>query len=156
MAVAAVPVGFLSGLFGIGGGLITVPVLFYIFDTIGLDRVFIMHLAVGTSFSIIIPTSIISTMTHMKFKAVDFDIVKTFGVFVIIGVILGTIFATNLKTVNLILFFSILTIFFAFYFFISKEEPNPVQKKMSLIMKIILGFLSGFLSAPIGIGGGHN
>ena len=154
MAVAAVPVGFLSGLFGIGGGLITVPVLFYIFDTIGLDRVFIMHLAVGTSFSIIIPTSIISTMTHMKFKAVDFNIVKTFGVFVIIGVILGTIFATNLKTVNLILFFSILTIFFAFYFFISKEEPNPVQKKMSLIMKIILGFLSGFLSAPIGIGGG--
>ena len=154
MVVAAVPVGFLSGFFGIGGGLITVPVLFYIFDTIGLDRTFIMHLAVGTSFSIIIPTSIISAMTHMIFKAIDFNIVKTFGIFVIFGVILGTILATNLKTANLILFFSILTMFFGFYFFISKEKINPVQKKMNLIIKVVLGFLSGFLSAPIGIGGG--
>ena len=129
MAVAAVPVGFLSGLFGIGGGLITVPVLFYIFDTIGLDRVFIMHLAVGTSFSIIIPTSIISTMTHMKFKAVDFNIVKTFGVFVIIGVILGTIFATNLKTVNLILFFSILTMLFCFLFHYFKRRAKSCSKE---------------------------
>ena len=67
MGLSAVPVGFMAGLFGIGGGLITVPVLFYIFNSIGLDETFIMHLAVGTSFSIIIPTSIISTMTHMKY-----------------------------------------------------------------------------------------
>ena len=83
MAVSAIPVGFMAGLFGIGGGLITVPVLFYIFNSIDLDQAFIMHLAVGTSFSIIIPTSIISTMTHMKYKAVDLKIVKTFGLFVI-------------------------------------------------------------------------
>ena len=82
MAVSAVPVGFMAGLFGIGGGLITVPVLFYIFNSVGLDKSFIMHLAVGTSFSIIIPTSIISTITHMKYKAVDFKIVKTIGLFV--------------------------------------------------------------------------
>ena len=89
MGLSAVPVGFMAGLFGIGGGLITVPVLFYIFNSIGLDETFIMHLAVGTSFSIIIPTSIISTMTHMKYKAVDFKIVKTFGIFVILGVFLA-------------------------------------------------------------------
>jgi len=75
MAIAAIPVGFVAGLFGVGGALITVPVLFYIFDSAGLDRLLIMHLAVGTSFAIIIPTSFISTITHMKFKAVDFDIV---------------------------------------------------------------------------------
>ena len=104
MAVSAVPVGFMAGLFGIGGGLITVPILFYIFNSIGLDQTFIMHLAVGTSFSIIIPTSIISTMTHMKYKAVDLKIVKTFGLFVILGVVVGTIFAANLKTASLIFF----------------------------------------------------
>ena len=76
MAFSAIPVGFMAGLFGIGGGLITVPVLFYIFNFIGLDQTFIMHLAVGTSFSIIIPTSIVSTMTHMKYKAVDLKIIK--------------------------------------------------------------------------------
>jgi uncharacterized membrane protein YfcA len=74
----------IAGLFGVGGGLITVPVLFYIFDSAGLDKSFIMHLAVGTSFAIIIPTSFISTVTHMKFKAVDFDIVKSFGIFVML------------------------------------------------------------------------
>ena len=155
MAIAAIPVGFVAGLFGVGGGLITVPVLFYIFDSAGLDRLFIMHLAVGTSFAIIIPTSFISTMTHMKFKAVDFDIVKSFGVFVVFGIIIGTIFAANLKTAYLILFFSIITMLFAFYFLISKEKKmNPVQNKMNMIHKIILGSLSGFFAAPMGIGGG--
>ena len=154
MAVAAVPVGFLAGLFGIGGGFITVPVLFYVFNTIGLDRTFIMHLAVGTSFAIIIPTSIISTMTHMKFQAVDFKIVKSFGVFVILGVILGTVFAASLKTANLILFFSVTTMFFSFYFLISKEELNSVQREISFAYKVSSGLLSGFLSAPMGIGGG--
>ena len=154
MAIAAIPVGFVAGLFGVGGGLITVPVLFYIFDSAGLDRLFIMHLAVGTSFAIIIPTSFISTMTHMKFKAVDFDIVKSFGVFVMFGIIIGTIFAANLKTAYLILFFSIITMFFAFYFLISKEKMKPMQNKMNMMHKIILGSLSGFFAAPMGIGGG--
>jgi len=154
MIVSAVPVGFMAGLFGVGGGLIIVPVLFYIFNYIGLDQNFIMHLAVGTSFSIIIPTSIISTMSHMKFKAVDFTIVKTFGLFVILGVILGTIFAANLKTTALILFFSVITMFFAVFFLISKEKINPKEKEINLFFRIILGFSSGFLSAPMGIGGG--
>ena len=154
MAISAVPVGFMAGLFGIGGGLITVPVLFYIFNSVGLDQTYVMHLAVGTSFSIIIPTSIISTMTHMKYKAVDLKIVKTFGIFVILGVIFGTIFAANLKTSSLILFFSIMTMFFALIFLTSKEKINPKQKEINLFFRTILGFFSGFLSAPMGIGGG--
>ena len=154
MTASAVIVGFIAGLFGIGGGLITVPVLFYIFGSVGLDQTFIMHLAVGTSFAIIIPTSIISTITHMKFKGVDFNIVKTFGTFVIIGVILGTAFAASLKTANLILFFSVVTMFIAIYFLIAKEKINPKVRKINLIYRIIYGFLSGFLSAPMGIGGG--
>ncbi len=154
MAISAVPVGFMAGLFGIGGGLITVPVLFYIFNFVGLDQTFIMHLAVGTSFSIIIPTSIISTMTHMKYKAVDLKIVKTFGLFVVLGVIFGTLFAANLKTSNLILFFSVMTMFFSIIFLASKEKINPKQKEINLFFRIVLGFFSGFLSAPMGIGGG--
>ena len=154
MSVSAIPVGFMAGLFGIGGWLITVPVLFYIFNYIGLDQTFIMHLAVGTSFAIIIPTSISSVITHMKYKAVDFDVVKTFGIFVIAGVIVGTIFAASLKTAGLILFFSIMTMVFSLFFLISKEKPNPVKRKINLFIKILSGFTSGFLSAPMGIGGG--
>jgi len=154
MAASAVVVGFMAGFFGIGGGLIMVPILFYLFSFAGIDQVFTMHLAIGTSFSIIIPTSIISTITHMKFKAVDFNIVKTFGVFVAIGVVLGTIFAVSLKTSSLVLFFSIITMFFAIYFLTVKEKINPIQREINLIYRVIFGFLSGFLSAPMGIAGG--
>ena len=154
MVLSAVAVGFMAGLFGIGGGLITVPVLFYIFSKLGLDRSYIMHLAVGTSFSIIIPTSFMSTLTHMKFKSVDFNIVKTFGLFVILGVIIGTIFATGLKTKNLILFFSVVTMFFAGYFLFSREKKAKTKIKMNFPVKALCGFTSGFLSAPMGIGGG--
>ena len=154
MAASAVVVGFMAGLFGIGGGLIMVPVLFYVFSFVGIERTFVMHLAVGTSFSIIIPNSIISTITHMKFKAVDFSIVKTFGAFVVIGVVFGTIFAVRLKTSSLILFFAIMTMLFAIYFLIAREKIDPVPRKINLIYRVICGFLSGFLSAPMGIGGG--
>jgi len=154
MTFSAVIVGFMAGLFGIGGGLIMVPILFYIYSYVGVEQAFVMHLALGTSFSIIIPTSIISAMTHMRFKAVDFSIVKTFGVFVVIGVVFGTIFAVSLKTSNLILLFSVMTMIFAIYFLIEKEKINPIPRQINLIYKVICGFLSGFLSAPMGIGGG--
>ena len=154
MAASAVVTGFMAGFFGIGGGLIMVPVLFYIFSFAGIEQAFIMHLALGTSFSIIIPTSIISTMTHMKFKAVDFSIVKTFGAFVAVGVVFGTIFAVSLKTSSLVLFFSIMTMLFSLYFLTAKEKINPRPRKINLIYRVICGFLSGFLSAPMGIAGG--
>ena len=154
MVLSAVVVGFLAGFFGIGGGIIMVPILFYIFSFVGMDKSFVMHMAIGTSFLIIIPNSIISTITHMKFKAVDLSLVKTFGIFVMIGVLIGALFAVNSKTSSLVLFFSIMTMIFAIYFLIEKEKINLKPKKINLIYRVMLGFSSGFLSAPMGIGGG--
>ena len=153
MALTAIPVGFVAGLFGIGGGLITVPFLYYIFGSLGIDQQYVMHLAVGTSFAIIVPTSTVSVLTHHKFKAVDFDIVKSYGIFVIIGVIAGTIFAASLKTKSLVLFFSIIILFLAIYLLLLKEKEKNVISKVKLHIKIILGFIVGFISAPMGIGG---
>ncbi len=153
MAATAVPVGFVAGLFGIGGGLITVPFLYYIFGSLEIDQAYLMHLAVGTSFAIIIPTSIVSVLTHHKFKAVDFDIVKSYGVFVIVGVIIGTIFAASLKTKSLVLFFSIIIFLLSIYLLLSKEKEKNVIMKIKLHLKIFLGLIVGFISAPMGIGG---
>ena len=153
MALTAIPVGFVAGLFGIGGGLITVPFLYYIFGLIEIDQAYVMHLAVGTSFAIIIPTSIVSVLTHHKFKAVDFDIVKSYGIFVVIGVIIGTIFAASLKTKSLVLFFSIIIFFLSIYLLLIKEKEKNVIMKIKLHLKIVLGFIVGFISAPMGIGG---
>ena len=153
MALTAIPVGFVAGLFGIGGGLITVPFLYYIFGLVGYDPQYLMHLAVGTSFAIIIPTSTVSVLTHHKFKAVDFSIVKSYGIYVITGVIFGTIFAASLKTKSLILFFSIIILFLGMYLLLLKEKERNIITDIKLHLKIILGFLVGFISAPMGIGG---
>ena len=67
-----------------------------------------MHLAIGTSFSIIVPTAVMSVFTHYKHQAVDFGIIKTYGIFVVIGVIIGTFFAASMQTKSLVLFFSII------------------------------------------------
>jgi uncharacterized membrane protein YfcA len=153
MIMTAIPAGFAAGLFGIGGGLITVPILFYIFSFLNIDTIYLMHLAVGTSFSIIIPTSIVSVMTHHQHKAVDFEIVKGYGIFVIIGVILGTVFAANLKTKPLILFFSIVVFILAFYLLFLKEKEQNIKINMGFSSKILSGLITGFISAPMGIGG---
>jgi uncharacterized protein len=153
MALTAIPVGFVAGLFGIGGGLITVPFLYYIFNSLGIDQQYVMHLAVGTSFAIIIPTSTVSVLTHNKFEAVDFDIVKSYGIFVVIGVIIGTLFTASLKTKSLVLFFSVMLFFLGIYLLLLKEKEKNVIIKIKLHLKIVLGFIVGFISAPMGIGG---
>jgi len=153
MALTAIPVGFSAGLFGIGGGLISVPVLFYIFGALGLSNDYLMHLAVGTSFAIIVPTSISSVLTHHKFNAVDFNIVKTYGLYAVSGAILGTIFASTLKTEQLILFFVIVTFFLGIYLIFLKEKKIELNLNFKTHYKIFFGFISGFISAPMGIGG---
>jgi len=153
MVMTAVPVGFFAGLFGIGGGLITVPFLFFIFDALNVDKIYIMHLAVGTSFSIIIPTSLVSVMTHNKHNAVDKNIVKSYGIFVIAGVIAGTIIAANLETKSLVLFFSIIVYLLGTYLLFIKEKSEAIKTNFSFFPRVVLGFLSGFISAPMGIGG---
>jgi uncharacterized membrane protein YfcA len=153
MILIAIPVGFFAGLFGIGGGLISVPFLYYLFNKFGMDPAYVMHLAVGTSFSIIIPTSIVSVLTHHKYKAVDFNIVKSYGMFVVIGVVFGTIFAASLKTKPLVLFFSIVVFILAFYLLYLKEKETNIKLEIKLASKIFFGFVAGFVSAPMGIGG---
>jgi uncharacterized membrane protein YfcA len=153
MIATAFPVGFFAGLFGIGGGLITVPFLFFIFEALDVNQIYLMHLAVGTSFAIIIPTSMVSVYTHNKHKSVDQKIIKTYGIFVIIGVLLGTTFAALMKTKSLILFFSIVVYFLGTYLLLNSNIKTIKGNKFNLFHRIIFGLISGFVSAPMGIGG---
>jgi len=152
MIPTAIIAGFFAGFFGIGGGVIMVPVLFYIFNNFGIDHNYVMHLAVGTSFSIIIPTAVVSVYTHYKHNAVDLNIVKGYGAFVVFGVIVGTIVAATLQTKSLIIFFAITLYFLSFNFFFQKED-SKIKLNFNLINKTILGFIVGCVSALTGIGG---
>ena len=155
MILTAFPVGFLAGLFGIGGGLITVPFLFFIFDSLNVNQDYLMHLAVGTTFSIIIPTSIVSALTHKKHGSIDFSVIKNYGIFVIPGVLSGTIFAAILHTKSLLLFFTIIVFVLGAYLINLKNKKDELKVNFNLIPRILLGFVSGFISATMGIGGAN-
>ena len=152
MSVTAVVAGFFAGFFGIGGGIITVPCLFYNFGAVGIDKSFIMHLAVGTSFAIIVPTAIMSVFTHYKHQAVDFNIIKTYGIFVVIGVIIGTFFAASMQTKSLVLFFSIIIYLLALNLIFLKDKTK-IRLKFTLLQRTVFGFIVGFVSSLMGIGG---
>ena len=154
LAVAAAVAGFMAGLLGVGGGIVMVPALYYAFTVLDFDIVTRMHLSVGTSLAIIIPTSIISTMTHKEYDAVDFKMVKSFGIFILAGVIFGTFLAVNLKTPALVLFFSIFALMVGLFFIFLREKLVDNPKKISAVVKNISGIIIGFISVPLGIGGG--
>ncbi len=154
LAVAAAGAGFMAGLLGVGGGIVMVPALYYAFTVLDFDIVTRMHLSVGTSLAIIIPTSIISTMTHKEYDAVDFKMVRSFGVFILVGVIGGTFLAVNLKTPALVLFFSIFALMVGLFFIFLREKLVDNPKQISALVKNISGVIIGFISVPLGIGGG--
>ena len=154
LAVAAAGAGFMAGLLGVGGGIVMVPALYYAFTVLDFDIVTRMHLSVGTSLAIIIPTSIISTMTHKEYDAVDFKMVRSFGVFILAGVIGGTFLAVNLKTPALVLFFSIFALMVGLFFIFLREKLVDNPKQISALVKNISGVIIGFISVPLGIGGG--
>ena len=154
LAIAAAVAGFMAGLLGVGGGIIMVPALYYAFSVLDFDIVTRMHLSVGTSLAIIVPTSIISTKTHMEYDAVDFKMVKTFGVLIVLGVLFGTFLAVSLKTPALVLFFAVFSCFVGLFFIFLREKLVESPKTISNTIKNISGLFIGFISVPLGIGGG--
>ena len=154
LAIAATVAGFMAGLLGVGGGIIMVPALYYAFSVLDFDILTRMHLSVGTSLAIIIPTSIISTKTHMEYKSVDFKMVKTFGLLIVLGVLAGTFLAVNMKTPALVLFFAFFSFCVGLFFIFFRDKLLENPKEISKMVKNISGLLIGFISVPLGIGGG--
>ena len=154
LSIAASVAGFMAGLLGVGGGIIIVPALYYAFTVLDFDIATRMHISVGTSLAIILPTSIISAKTHMEHKAVDIKLVKSFGIFIILGVIGGTFLAVNLKTSDFILFFSIMAFIVGLFFIFFRDNFLENPKKIKDSIKNISGIGVGFISVLLGIGGG--
>ena len=154
LSIAASVAGFMAGLLGVGGGIIMVPALYYAFTVLDFDIATRMHLFVGTSLAIIIPTSVISSKTHMEYDAVDFKLVKSFGIFIVLGVIGGTFLAVNLKTSTFVLFLSVMAFIVGLFFIFFREKVVENPKKIKDSIKNISGIIVGFISVLLGIGGG--
>src|SRR5262245_27791460 len=89
LLAGGVMTGLLAGLLGIGGGAIIVPVLYYLFGFLDVPEDVRMHLSVGTSLAVIIPTSIRSYLSHNKHGAVDHRTLRIIALPVLAGVLAG-------------------------------------------------------------------
>ncbi len=95
LLVAGFVTGWLAGLLGIGGGGILVPLLYELFGSLGVDEAVRMHLAVGTSLAVIVPTSIRSFAAHRAKGAVDLALLRSMALPVVVGVGLGALLARH-------------------------------------------------------------
>jgi uncharacterized membrane protein YfcA len=93
LALAGALIGFLAGLFGIGGGAISVPVFYEVFQTLGHAPEVAMPMAVGTSLAVIIPTSLQSSRGHFQRGTVDMGLLRLWALPVLAGVVLGSVIA---------------------------------------------------------------
>ena len=145
--------GLLAGMFGIGGGLIIVPVLIGTFMSLGFDSSIIVHLSIGTAISCIIFTGLASANAHRNKKSIDFDHLKPVATGIIFGALAGALFAVQIEGVFLKISIAIfvllvgIQILFDIKLYSKRITPNKSKS-------IFAGSIIGFLSSMLGIGGG--
>ncbi|MGI9353336.1 MAG: sulfite exporter TauE/SafE family protein [Rhizobiaceae bacterium] len=154
LLIAGGVAGVLAGLFGIGGGAVLVPVFYQMLGILGIDEAIRMHLSVGTSLAIIVPTSIRSFMSHKAKGAVDMDILRSFVFAVPVGVILAAIVAAYLSSGMLRAIFAFFSLIIAIKLLFGKDSWKAANDIPRGIGKYVAGWFIGFFSTFMGIGGG--
>lgn len=146
-------VGFLAGLFGIGGGLIIVPSLAYLLPLAGVPNELVMSAALGTSFSTIVVTAFSSAHQHHKLGNVDVEVSKFFIPALMISVFFAGLVVSQLDAKVMSKVFAVIVIFLAGRMIFSlKKEPKI--KPLTTQATLIGGGVIGALSSLAGIAGG--
>lgn len=146
--------GVLAGLLGVGGGIVIVPVLFYLFEFLEIPKSISMHLAVATSLATIIPTSISSARSHHKKGALDIALLKFWAPFIFIGAGLGGFLSRYINSNELTLLFGIIALIVSINMALPKKITLTSGLPKSKILNASIGAIIGFLSSLMGIGGG--
>ena len=154
MLATGVVAGVIAGLLGVGGGIVVVPVLEWVFELLGVPVEVRMHLAVGTSLAVIIPTSIASARAHHRRKSVDLALAKRWTPYIAFGSVAGVLIASNLSGAALTGIFGVVALLVAIKMLLPLDNrilaPNvPSTPAAGLIPTVI-----GAISTMMGIGGG--
>ncbi len=157
-AAAAISVGavagILAGIFGIGGGAVMVPVFYQGLGILGVDEAVRMHLAVGTSLAIIVPTSISSFRAHLKRGAVDIELLKSFAIPVPAGVVLASLTAAALSSEGLRIIFAGIAAIVGIRLLFNRENWRIGDDIPGNPLRAFIGMVLGYFSTLMGIGGG--
>jgi uncharacterized membrane protein YfcA len=154
LAATGAIAGVISGLLGVGGGIVIVPVLFFVFIGLDIEEAVRMHVAIGTSLATIIFTGFVSARAHWKKGSVDTTLLKSWGAAVAFGVIAGTIIGGNVAGEVLTLVFAVVAALVAINMAFKPAEGAKKRLMPKTPLKEILGTIIGFFSVMMGIGGG--
>lgn len=146
--------GLLAGLFGIGGGAVIVPVLYQALGLLGVDDSVRMHVSVGSSLAIIVPTSIQSFRAHLKRGAVDIAYLKAIAPPLLAGVVAASVVASSISSAGLRVVFALLAFAFAVRFLANRGSWTVGADLPGQPARGVVGALIGFFSTLMGIGGG--
>ncbi len=146
--------GFMAGIFGIGGGVIIVPILYLVFSQIGYGPEVIMHLALGTSLATIIVTSTSSLLAHHKKGGVIWPVFRNLAPGMVIGSFVGAGVAGVLSGTNLQLIIGAFLVWVAYTMFFAKPAKAQSEALPSTAKQVGAGAGIGVASAIFGIGGG--
>ena len=146
--------GVMAGVFGIGGGAILVPVLYQFLTMLGVDEAVRMHLCVGTSLAIIVPTSIRSYTSHLKRGAVDQALLRNWLIVIPLGVIAASLVAAGISSAGLRLIFALIAALVAIRLLFNRPHWRLGTEIPGNPVRPAVGFAIGFLSTLMGIGGG--
>src|SRR5262245_8613104 len=125
--IVGIPVGFLAGLLGVGGGIVIVPTLTFCFAALHFPAEFALHTAIGTSLACIVFGSVSSLRAHHSHNAVDWRVVRQFSPGVIAGTFLGAKIAVHIPTRPLKIFF-VCFLFFAATQALLSIKPKPARQ----------------------------
>ena len=146
--------GLLAGIFGIGGGAILVPVFYQMLGTLGVDDAVRMHISVGTSLAVIMPTSIRSFLGHKARGVVDMELLKSFVIAVPAGVIMASIAAAFLSSASLRFIFALFALLIGLKLLFMRENTRLSRDIPRGPIRYLVGWFIGFFSTFMGIGGG--
>ncbi len=149
--------GLVAGLFGVGGGTVSVPVLVALFTFLGYNDTIILKLAIGTSLAILLPTAAISFAGHWKRGAVQENLLKKLFLPVLCGVVLGSWLASFLAPAYLKTIFTLVTIIFGLKFlsgYKARKDATATPRPLTVPIASVTGTSIGTLSVLMGIGGG--
>ena len=147
--------GFFAGLFGIGGGLMIVPVLVYLLPMVGVPEPLLMSTALGTSFATIVITGFSSAQRHHKLGNVVWNAVKILAPSIMVSVFICGFFIGKLDRDISSKLFACLVVYLAVKMVLSiKPKTNKTVKPLTTQSSIIGGILIGMASSAAGIGGG--
>jgi uncharacterized membrane protein YfcA len=154
MLITGAVAGVLAGLFGIGGGVVIVPVLEAALGFLGVDAAIRMHVAVATSLATIVPTSISSARAHHLRQSVDVDLVRQWAIFVLLGALLGAWIASQVHSRVLAMVFATLALLVAIKMLFFPQSRNLTQSVPGGALVKLIPTAIGSFSSMMGIGGG--